>query len=335
LEQSKNQSSGLSHKKLSVQKESIPGLEFIEGNLPKGYSEGYEIALFNQEVHRQGQSPERWVCFHAMREDKKNVLASIFFLLESNTAFSPRAAPFGSFELADEITTSQLFEFIGFCETRLRKHGIQKVEIKGYPEQYDLRHHNVLSVLLFNHGYSITLAELGACIAVDETSFGNKINKWERRKLKQAHKAGLTFNLCSLKEVKSIYDFINQCRKEKGHALSMSYDDLAKTVKSLDRNFYCFAVYHQATLVAASISIKVKKKILYNFYSAHSRTSDELSPVVFLMEGIYTWCQAHRFEVLDLGTSALGGKPNFSLLDFKLRLGANPTMKLTFEKILE
>jgi hypothetical protein len=53
-----------------------------------------------------------------------------------------------------------------------------------------------------------------------------------------------------------------------------------------------------------------------------------------LIEGMYGWCQQQGIKLLDLGTSALDSQPNFSLLDFKLRLGAHPTAKLTFVKDL-
>jgi hypothetical protein len=52
------------------------------------------------------------------------------------------------------------------------------------------------------------------------------------------------------------------------------------------------------------------------------------------MEGIYEHCQVEKIRLIDLGTSALNGRPNFGLLDFKLNLGAVPTEKLTFEKKL-
>jgi hypothetical protein len=38
--------------------------------------------------------------------------------------------------------------------------------------------------------------------------------------------------------------------------------------------------------------------------------------------------------MLDLGTSATDQVPNFKLLDFKMRLGAQPTTKFIFEKML-
>jgi CelD/BcsL family acetyltransferase involved in cellulose biosynthesis len=114
----------------------------------------------------------------------------------------------------------------------------------------------------------------------------------------------------------------------------MTFDQLNLTVQKFDRHFHCFGVYHDDRLIAASICIRESKYNLYNFYSAHSKESDSLSPIVYLISELYAWCQHNKIKLLDLGTSALGGKPNFSLIDFKLRLGATPSMKLTFEKEL-
>ena len=114
----------------------------------------------------------------------------------------------------------------------------------------------------------------------------------------------------------------------------MTLDELMKVVAVYPDGIILFGAYQGHELAAASISLRVSKRIVYNFYSAHLRKFDFLSPVVMLMEGIYGWSQKHHVELIDLGTSSLEGQPNFSLLDFKLRLGGNPSAKLTFEKLL-
>ncbi len=309
--------------------------EFIEGDVPKGYKLDFEISLFNSQGHRDTQGRGHWISFHIVRKEKMVVLASVFFSIEGSAAISPRSAPFGSFELSEKISPSQLFDFITYIETRLQALGIKKVRIKGYPEQYHLSQHNAITVLLLNHGYLISNAELGACMSINEASFADRIDSWERRKLRQATQADLRFEPLPLKKLESVFHFINQCRQERGQSLSMSLTALSEVVADLSKYFLLFGVYHRREMVAASISIRVRKDILYNFYSAHSRQSDSLSPVVLLIQGIYEWCRDHRFRLLDLGTSALDGKPNFSLIEFKLRLGADPTMKLTYEKILK
>ncbi|MEQ8423655.1 MAG: hypothetical protein RIA63_03030, partial [Cyclobacteriaceae bacterium] len=213
-----------------------------------------------------------------------------------------------------------------------RRLGSKKIVIKNYPEQYHVRHHNTLTVLLFNHKYRINTAELGACIRINEESFLSRLDAWEKRKLKQAEKARLTFKVISPKEFKDTFNFILRCRRERDQSLSMSYAELNKTVEVMDEYFISFGVYDGSELLAASIAVKTNRQTIYNFYSGHNKASDYLSPVVALIGGMYQWCQNHKVKLLDLGTSAWGGKPNFSLIDFKLRLGAEPTMKLTFEK---
>lgn len=319
----------------SIASTAIPNLfEFIEGSSPKGFQLAYEPSLYNSDVHRSLQSKNKWHSFHIIRRDKKKVLASIHFCILEGIAKSPISAPFGSFDLSNSVPPSQLFEFINFYEKRLVDSGARKIVIKNFPEAYHSRQHSILSVLFINHKYSVNDTELGAILSVDEVPLVDKLDPWERRKLRQAAKEGLTFRIISNKNLKDTFQFILDCRKERDQSLSMSYVELGKTVKKLDKSFICFGVYRNKELVAASISIKESRTTLYNFYSAHSRDSDALSPIVFLINQMYGWCSLHKIKLLDLGTSALGGIPNFPLIDFKLRLGAVPAMKLTFEKNL-
>lgn len=308
--------------------------QFSEGAAPRDFKNDFDESLFNSKAHRMLQSSKKWHSFHMLRKDKKKVVASIHFCLIEDTAISPVRAPFGSLELSDVVTTEGLFDFIQFVEERLVKYGAKKILIKCPPEKYGVNHHNKLSVLLFNHQYQIGNAELGACVQISKTPFEEVIDSWERRKLKQSLKANLNFKVIPTDHLNEIYNFILACRAERNQALSMTYKELNATVGKLQNHFVLFGVYQSTDLIAASIAIKVNRKVLYNFYSAHTKFSDSLSPVVFLLGEMYHWCNKHRFDVLDLGTSAWGGKPNFPLIDFKLRLGAAPAMKLTFEKIL-
>ncbi len=66
----------------------------------------------------------------------------------------------------------------------------------------------------------------------------------------------------------------------------------------------------------------------------HDDAYKQYSPVIAIIEALYTTCQDHSFSMLDLGTSMTQGKPNFSLLDFKTRLGGVVTEKLTLYKKL-
>jgi hypothetical protein len=114
----------------------------------------------------------------------------------------------------------------------------------------------------------------------------------------------------------------------------MTLPQLKHTIQNGKNDFFLFGIFQGNEMIAASISVKVSHRILYDFYHAHPKLVDSLSPVVALMEGMYTYCIQQEFKLLDLGTSAVDKQINFSLLNFKTQLGGKPSLKLTFEKDL-
>ncbi len=309
-------------------------LKLIEGPLPKGFKYEFESFLFNEEQHRRLQSPKEWQSYWLVDPERKKGLASIHFHLQDRMASSPCKAPFGSVEFSKKLGFQDLYEFLNQTETSLTSKGIRKIEIKNPPESYRPVTSPVLEVLLLNLGYRIRQAEISTSIAVDDTKYDQKIEKWELRKLKQGRKERLRFQEVPISNMEAVYGFILACRNERQQSLSMTLSGLSKVAAVYPERIILFGVYYGHELAAASISILVSKRVVYNFYSAHPRKFDFLSPVVMLMQGMYGWSQKHHIELIDLGTSSLEGQPNFSLLDFKLRLSGSPSTKLTFEKEL-
>jgi hypothetical protein len=309
-------------------------LNLVEGVPPKGFKADFESFLFNDERYRLLQSPSGWRSFCLLREDKKKLLAWIHFHVENQIARSPFKAPFGSVEYSKSLSPKDLYEFLRNVESRLRAQGVRRIAIKNALKAYHPVSSSLLEVLLLNLGYHISQAEIGAAIAVGEMKYDQIIEGWELRKLKQGKKAKLVFHEIPLTRIEEVYDFILSCRKERQQSLSMTLPELMRTVNSIPKNFILFGVDHQKKLAAASISVRVSKKIVYNFYSAHPRKMDFISPVVSLMQGIYRWAQRHHVEWIDLGTSAVDGQPNFGLLDFKIRLSGVLSGKFSFEKDL-
>jgi hypothetical protein len=308
--------------------------KFIEGPLPEGFRVDFDGYLFNTPRNLSVQSLSGWHSFYALRVEKKIAKARVHFHVENGVASSPYKNPFGSFEFSDNFNAKELFEFIKWVENELRQKEVKHIEIKSYPQLYNSACSAILTTFLLNQGYMVKEAELSACIAVNANSLYHVMTSWEKRKLGQIKKTNLRFTQVPLQKLKEIYEFINSCREERKQSLSLSYSQVKNVSDIFPDHFFLFAVYDSNALAAASVSILINKKILYNFYSAHAKQYDALSPIVKLMEGMYGFCQTEKMELIDLGTSALHGRPNFSLLDFKLHLGATPTQKLTFEKNL-
>lgn len=307
--------------------------EFYNGELPAGFRHDFDTFLFNTERHRALQGGN-WQSYHLLRRDTKKALASVHFSLAAGVAQSPLRAPFGSFQFSKHLQVEALYDFIRQVEVSLKKLGVRTIIVKNPPGGYDANDAVILEVLLLNHGYQVENAEIGATLEVDHDKFADKVDAWEGRKLRQCGKSGMTFKVLPGSLLSDVYEFIRYCRMERKQQLSMTRAELEKTFGQFPDDFFLFGVYSDDTLAAASVSVRINRAIFYNFYSAHPRQFDQVSPVVFLMEGIYNWCAREKIKILDFGTSALEGKPNFGLLDFKIRLGGQPCRKLTFTKEL-
>lgn len=289
--------------------------------------------LFNDRKHLHLQSPDGWIFFNAV-DESEHVLACISIHLENGIASSPRKAPFGSIEFVPNLAPKVLYDFISFILEEVKKIGAQKIFFKNPPASYNQSQQSLLTTFLLNHGFSVQRAEIGAVIPVTNANYTSLLSDWEKRKLKQAKLEELSFEETDTYQLSAIYTFIEKCRAGKGYKLSMSLAQLEALQNTFPNALKLFASRKQNELVAACIALEVSSNILYTFYYDHAEVFARCSPVVFLMEGVYSYCQHRSYTLLDLGTSNLAFQPNFGLLDFKLNLGGQPTSKFTFEKTL-
>lgn len=304
----------------------------VTNELLPGYDQDFTPYLFHHPDHLALQAPT-WEHYYLLRKFNQKNLAKISVHIKDGQASTPVKAPFGSILFSSRIAPQNLYEFIQEVEVLLKKKGVKIMTLKEPPAFYR-EFPDMLHTILFNLGYHVRHAEMSAGIHVNHLDFEDRIERWELRKLRQGKDKGLQARQLPITELETVYDFILKCRMQRDQTLSMKLEDLQRTVSVFKNDFVLFGTFLGKEMAAASIGIKVTEEIFYNFYSAHLKKYDTLSPVVTLMSAVYKYCGTQRFKLLDLGTSSLKGQPNFPLLDFKIRLGGVPSMKLTFEKAL-
>lgn len=290
--------------------------------------------LFNSNDHIQLQSKEGWRCYYVL-DKNQDCQAFIWLHLEKVRASSPLKAPFGSFECKQGLDASILFDFINYILQDLKNKGIRQLSIKQSIDGYLPAQNALINTLLLNHGFSIVNAEVANLIMIDPVQYETKLHDWEKRKLKQAKKEHFSFEVVKKNRLTEVYTFIENCRAQKKYALSMPLKDLKKLQQTIPDAIHLFSIKRNKEMIAACIAIKVSPTILYTFYYDHASPYQKISPVVMLIEGIYNFCSQNKIKILDLGTAALQGKPNFNLLTFKQHLGASYSTKFTFEKHLD
>ena len=259
-------------------------------------------------------------------------MAGIQFHLADRIARSPFKAPFGSVESSQQINPTLLYRFLEYIEGQLKAQGVSEIYLKNPPRAYALEKWSLLETFFLNQKYVVCEAEVGTVIPVTQQMFSEGIRHSEKLRMQQAEKAGFTFQILCVDKLPEVYNFISECHREKGYTVSMTQQELQRTVEEFPDRYLLFSVYHERKIVAASIAIRIDQSKLYNFLSNHEKQYNNSSPSLLLMEGIYEYCCQHKIELFDLGTSALQGIPNFTLLDFKLRIGGIPTSKLSFYK---
>jgi hypothetical protein len=307
---------------------------FFEGTPPGEYSEDFSATIFHNTRHLFLQDESNWYSYYILQCESNTIQAIIHFHVKDGEAKSPLQSPFGSVLFSEHLSLQVLFKFLVFVEEQLRLKGVKQITIKNPPELYFPESIASLQVLLFNLNYQVSRAEIGSLIPVGKEVYLDKLEPWERRKYHMAVKKGFDVRQLSVVDLEDVYLFIARCREVQSRKLSLSWEQLKRIADTFTDRFVLFAIYQSDVLVAASINLVVTKDVLYNFYGAHDRQFNKYSPVVMLMNTLYTYCQTNGFTYLDLGTSATGNEPNFSLLDFKVRLGAKSTQKLTFQKTL-
>lgn len=303
---------------------------FCEEPLSENATLGCDLSLFNRPRHLLLQNPAGWRSFQIKNEKKSRIDAVIHFHVADDLAQSPFHSPFGSLDFSDSLPDEVTYSFFEYVMRALSLSGVRRVVIKSPPAY--ARREELLPVFLLNLGFHITVAEVSSLL--DTGTFSSGSTGWEKRKLRQARESGLRFKLLAVEDLEAVYRFIEICRRERQQSLSMQCEELARVAAAFPDAFVLAGIYDGESLAAASISIRVRSHTLYNFYSGHRKSFDPLSPVVLLMEGLHEYCVESGMAILDLGTSALGGRPNFPLLGFKERLGGRPSAKYTFEKIL-
>ena len=305
-----------------------------EGSLPSGYGLDFEPALFNTTAFAELQKSADVISFYLLHQGKKKAIACIHFHISEHVARSPFKAPFGSIECSKKINPNRLYTFLECVEVQLKQKGVHAVYIKNPPRAYSPEKFSLVETFFLNHKYEITDAEVSTVIPVTGEPFTGLIRNSEKLRMRQAQKAAFTFQNLPVEKLDDVYGFISRCHHEKGYQVSITQGELQRTANEFPEQYLLFVILQSSNIVAASIAIRVRKTTLYNFIANHEKQFNQLSPPVILMEGMYEYCRQNKITLFDLGTSALHGKPNFPLLDFKLHIGGLPTSKLSFYKKL-
>lgn len=308
-------------------------IAFSNSLISDEFSYGFERYLYNEKAFLQ-LHPTEPLSFYILQTKKKKVLGRCHFFVNNAIATSPYKSPFGGIELDPLLSLDLIEAFIAYIETTIIARGAKSIKVTQFPFAYSPIAASKLANCYLRAGFQMTHPDPSHHIAIESMAFEEKVHAMEGRKLKKGMEKGFVFREEPRESVEGIYAFIQACRKEKQQNLNISLADLQKAVQNLPSNYKIFTVKARGELIATSIIILVNDKVAYNFLPASSSAYNKWSPMVFLLKGIYEWCQERNVKILDLGISSVDNVPQYSLIEFKERIGGELGLRCTYFKTL-
>lgn len=305
--------------------------DFVAGFPPFGYAYNFDNYLFNKARHLNTQGIEQREDYFLVHEFKKRIEGKIHFLVKENKAYSPYRSLFGSIEMNSHMGINLLSKFIAFIQEDLAGKGVDEIFITHQAAGYHpVRAHKVHEALI-RSGFRVTKEAINHHISIGKDGLEEKMHPMERRRLAKCNALQLEFMQPPIEDFDRIYDYIEACRAEKGLTPSVSREKMREYLKLFPQDYFLFTVEKNGEIFAATIAIKVSRKIMYNFLPASLERYSTLSPMVLLVERLYEFCRERYYEILDLGISTLPeGEHQDSLIAFKERMGGEKSKKLSY-----
>lgn len=153
-------------------------------------------------------------------------------------------------------------------------------------------------------------------------------DRGNRKRFQKAQRLGFEFFRTS--QWHSLYDLLQENRKQKGATLALSKEEVQFMMDTFSARCQWYSVKLDNRMIAAAFVLQTLDSVWQVVYWGHIPGTEEWSPVTYLAAALYEEAQNEGIKFLDLGTASLEGKPNEGLIRFKRNLGAEPSLKMHF-----
>ncbi len=290
--------------------------------------------FFNEPIHLRQQGEKAFTLL-AVNQLTGRTDGRCTFFLRGQQAVSPLAAPFGSIEFSPSLPDDVLNELIRQLIESARTAGATSVRLVNYPGCYAPEQTARLLRQLTRHGFQTTATHENFHLSITPQAFEHYIAPAEQRRLRKCQTAGFRFAQWFSPDLCTVTRFIGQVHQQRNHAETIAPAQLTKLIQTFPDRFPVFGAWDVDRLIALAIAVRVSPTMLYYFLPVSDPAYDAYSPMVLLIDGLWTYCQQQSIALLDLGVSLNSDRtPKPSLMQFKRHLGAQLSLKTTVERLL-
>lgn len=280
-----------------------------------------DICIYFLQKYAQLQQYQSFQIFHSASS-----LLSVE--IREGRAVSLPKSPIGGF-FTTETDLSEFHKFFQRTSQALRIMGARSLRIIQAPEIYPL---SVSPDWLMQCGFTIETVDFSHYLELKGV-LQDRIHLMEQRKLRK--NPPLDLSIESAERLEEFHSFISLCRQQKGLTINISFPMLKAQFEAFPDRYLLFGARRHGELVSAVVVTIPVPGIAYYFLPATLEQYKTESPMVHLMDFLYSYFQQRHFRYIDLGISSIQGNPQTSLIRFKENMGGILTRRVTYERTLE
>jgi hypothetical protein len=281
--------------------------------------------------------------FHELNASKVNKIVAFWFDapkkkacliggLRQNRLLFPYSSPFSMIELFKECKNEEMEAYIDEIERFCIDSLVDDVYFVLPPFIYDQSNISKWLGALLRKGFEVY--ELGLNFQMEITTseeYVTKLLKNGRKNLNNSLKYDYSLHLCtSESEKKEAYDIIAENRKSKNYYISMTWEEVKRTIDYVEHDFHILSLNGQN--IASALIFKVTDSIWQVIYWGELPRKDEMRPMNYLPYALNNYYHQKGIKYLDIGPSMWNGKPNYGLCDYKESIGCSISSKFILRK---
>ncbi|GAB2562985.1 GNAT family N-acetyltransferase [Spirosoma areae] len=246
--------------------------------------------FFNENEHLRQQRGGRFRLLTALNQRTGKSEGRCAFFIQSPEALSPKAAPFGSIEFAETLPNQVLDAYIIRLIEETRCAGATLLRLVNYPDCYAPKQAQRLAAILTEHGFRVSQTNPTFFLPISDGSFVSQIAPSEQRRLRKCQKSGFQFMHWQTPPIGEVLKFIEEVYQQKGYRFTIEPKHLIRLLDRFPAKFLVFVVKDGPSLTALAVTVRVRNDILYNFLPVSYPAYSTFSPMVMLIDGLFTYC---------------------------------------------
>ena len=250
--------------------------------------------------------------------------------IKENVVCAPFSAPFAGFHYSHEHLSYDVIEnFLLKLKSFVINNNFKGITITLPPDLYQTNMNAKCINAFYRLGYKMSTPEIINWIDLKKFD-GIWIKNTVAQNYRKAINNNLTFHVVSDEQsINEVYEIIFRNREMQGRKIHMSLSDIIKVNTVFPVDFFLVKNINGKNM-GAGVFYRGHVKIAQGVFVGDDMENRSLGRMDLLYSDIYDFYKNLDYDIIDLGTSGVGGEPNIGLIRFKEIHNCAASLKFTF-----